>query len=113
MPNNSLSGQIFGRVFPPKPLGMAKFSLSHSFVADISRSRYDSGFLSFSVRSDGVFLFLSYYCTISTNRSWYVMVCYMLPNLFTGHIVHGQLLPVTGRKFVHSYQILVRNHIKF
>jgi len=26
------------------------------------------------------------------------MVCYMLPNLFTEHIVHNQLLPVTDRK---------------
>ena len=37
------------------------------------------------------------------------MVCYTLPNLFTGHIVHGQLLPVAGGNFVRSYQILVRN----
>ena len=34
------------------------------------------------------------------NRSF--MVCYMLPNLFMGHIVHDQLLPVTTGKFVHS-----------
>ena len=30
------------------------------------------------------------------------MVCYTLPNLFTGHIVHDQLLPVTTGKIVHS-----------
>ena len=30
------------------------------------------------------------------------MVCYTLPNLFTGHIVHDHLLPVTTRKIVHS-----------
>jgi len=36
------------------------------------------------------------------------MVCYALPNLFTGHIVHDQLLPVTTGKFVRSYQIQVQ-----
>ena len=30
------------------------------------------------------------------------MVCYTLPNLFTGHIVHDHLLPVTAGKIVHS-----------
>ena len=36
------------------------------------------------------------------------MVCYTLHNLFTGHIVHDQLLLVTTRKFVRSYQIQVQ-----
>ena len=30
------------------------------------------------------------------------MVCYTLPNLFTGHIIHDHLLPVTTGKIVHS-----------
>ena len=103
MPNNSLSGQIFGRVFPPKPLGMAKFSLSHSFVADISRSHYDSGF-SLSLSALMVF-FYSYLITvlfrpIVHGMLWYV-TCYLTCSRDTLFMASCYLLQAENL-FIHT-----------